>query len=73
MEPIKPGTRCECRLDENGCGHKSYTHTKQGCRADAVRMVIVENDNIGDDWIEHGLTGIPMCAACAEFHEKGAN
>lgn len=79
MEQIKPGTRCEC-LDCN-CfeWHKDVDEpTAERCPRDAVRMVTVRDSagNVRPDCVavtgaDHvtGIVGIPMCEACAQFHE----
>ena len=76
---IKPGTRCECRGQE---GH-SHGVTDTGpnaddfrCPHDAVRMVTVIRDKMPrfvdeqeTNWEPEGVD-VPMCAACAEYHER---
>ena len=75
MEPIKPGTRCECH-DCKAPFHRSRSGQKP-CTQDAVRMVTVERQK--RDYERESTTPpdspvfleVPMCAACADFHEKG--
>jgi len=66
---LKPGTRCECTEDHhtvNGCGSV--------CLQSAVRLVLVREPAVYRFQIASGitetLTDVPMCAACAEYHEK---
>jgi len=65
MEPIKAGTRCECRDADSRCPHVGSV----GCYADAVRMLVVP---WGTQWCDNKFANVPMCAACAEYHEKKA-
>ena len=66
MEYIKPGTRCECR-SFTGCGEGDTRHWEQ-CRNDAVRIVTVKAAPI-----YRSERYLPMCAACAEYHEAKAS
>jgi hypothetical protein len=76
---MKPGTRCECR---NVCQPSHGAHDTAGqCKADAVRLVTVrdKDGNVhpacvtasGPQFVT-GITGIPMCEACAKHAEGGA-
>lgn len=68
---VKPGTRCECAT------HKPYTHTHwpepgdHKCPTDAVRMVTVPCGT-AQPLSGRIVTDKPMCAACAEYHERRA-
>jgi hypothetical protein len=69
-QTVKPGTRCECR-DENCPGawdHEAFG----GCEHEAVRMVTVGRHYVGGKPpIGYVKDQLPMCAACAQYHEKG--
>ena len=73
---MKPGTRCECR--ETACSNE-YQHGTEGgagrwneCAADAVRLVTVERMDGADAVGFARFREVPLCAACAEYHEKKA-
>lgn len=77
MDALKAGTRCECRNTGNSGrrfhGHGEYlTDTYARCQHDAVRMVetnvspSMEMETAG----EMHCDLVPMCAACADFHER---
>lgn len=68
---IEPGTRCECRAMR--CrATLAHDMGTQGCRADAVRMVTAAVGPSGFSPFMSPITeSVPMCAACADFHEKG--
>ena len=62
MEPtIKPGTRCECRVEHHKC------EDPRCCHADAVRMVTVRPfaTLLGNQYERD----VPMCEPCATWHE----
>ena len=66
-ETLKPGTRCECPEALHAHWNPSMHRTRE-----AVRMV-----RVPDTERDHGAEpvrylSIPMCAACASFHEKRA-
>jgi hypothetical protein len=78
MEPIKPGTRCECGRDmaRECCLNVEKTDTGRResirCMRDAVRMVTVRHlpaEQRIAAILEHG-DAIPMCKPCATFHER---
>lgn len=74
---VKPGTRCECPVIGNTC-HDGGGYGDAVCQADSARVVVVRDaaGNVhpscvavtGSDMVT-GIIGIPMCAACAEYHE----
>jgi hypothetical protein len=74
MEAIKAGTWCECRdvRHANVGRHNADDY----CGHDAVRLVkilVPSTHPITGEWLPNYETQIPMCAACAEYHEsKGA-
>jgi hypothetical protein len=81
MEAIKAGTRCECR--NHSCpGSDGVAATLSNwlpCKADAVLFVYVPQEprRIVDSGavtftIPVPAKAVPMCAACAEYHEGGA-
>lgn len=69
----KPGTRCECR----DCGSRTNHYSEGRCQRDAVRMVTVhvstmEARKATGQWNALGFDDqVPMCAACADWAEKG--
>ena len=82
---MNPGTRCECRdydcarMDEHNDQHRSYPN--DACANDAVRMVTVREPVPTSPDAAHyapairafgGSYNIPMCAPCANFHERGS-
>jgi hypothetical protein len=74
METVKSGTRCECREDHNYHNGPLSQHGSRpdGCGADAVRLVpaiyrVPNHDRSG--FLTENFT-VPMCADCAEYHEK---
>lgn len=77
---MKPGTRCECVERECKAVHwtlrHNQEHIKSGswqCEALAVRMVTVGRHYVGGrPPIGYVKDQVPMCAACAEHAEAGA-
>lgn len=74
---MKPGTRCECRNAD--CGSElphSRDHSLGQCSRDAVRMVTVLHRGAEGTAAAGMPTGylqkVPLCAACADWAEKGA-
>ena len=65
---VKPGTRCECR-DGKRCHDDGDGYGRQ-CIADAVRTVTMQPfpTLLGNQYEKQ----VPMCAACAEYHEAKA-
>jgi hypothetical protein len=69
---VKPGTRCECWTEG---GHRHLNAMGQ-CFAGATRLVTVTERVVPifrpgtpDGRIERHRE-VPMCAACAEYHEN---
>jgi len=59
--------RCECRGTSGLCSGATHQHGETmdgGCLNDAVRVIYREPDREAVTAEE-----IPMCAACAEYHE----
>jgi hypothetical protein len=86
MDALKAGTRCECR-ECNDFGGDPFVRTHDPsrftaddqCPLGAVRLVTVPWDVAVPENNWGGTSGasskvrIPMCQACAEYHEaKGA-
>jgi hypothetical protein len=78
MNPIKPGTRCECKND--AC-QANATHgtmaTGYQCASDAVRLVtfyhVPSRLDIAIGADKESKHTLALCAACAAYHEsKGA-
>jgi hypothetical protein len=71
---VKAGTRCECQADHEG-HHVGPLFREcrdgRGRRRDAVRMVTVGAGSTDSSGHKAVLVDVPMCAACAEWHEKG--
>lgn len=76
---IQPGTRCGCGYNYNSVSSHVSQHAQGGpCLYDAVRMVTVRYAPTADE--EARIMGaggevvyraeVPMCAPCADFHEK---
>lgn len=68
----KPGTRCECRDQE---GHRHFVH----CDNDAVRFVTVRvpSEALADPRYPNVPRflmpqQVPMCQACADYHDAAA-
>lgn len=65
--------RCECAQFHGKECHDGHRH----CQRSAVRMVTVLQDDVLVDGGKVHITpnfheeDIPMCAACADWHEKG--
>ena len=73
-ENVKAGTRCECREIGNKC-HNGGGYGEAECQADAVRLVTVhvpEADSLTFGYAPARTDEVPMCAACAEYHERGS-
>jgi hypothetical protein len=66
---VKPGTRCECRVDHNYHNGPLSQHENRACGFDAVRLVTVAHfrESDGQTFIDEGH--ISMCAACANHAE----
>jgi len=80
MNTLTPGTRCEClnAKHPNRSGHiATGLAVSMACSADAVRMVTVLRRKPVEmqPWesLDPPSERIPMCEACASFHEKGGN
>jgi hypothetical protein len=70
---VQPGTRCECRIQENEVYSREHfmAHQHAGsamhhCQRDAVRLV-----NVTPGAVRLG-EHIPMCEPCAAYHEQKA-
>lgn len=72
-QDVKPGTRCECRNpDCPGSLRERTDGPREACRDEAVRMVTVPFDKGTHGYQLGEMREVPMCAACAEHHEKSA-
>lgn len=62
---IPAGTRCEYV-------HRPSGATPYRCREDAVRMVMIATNpnNLGVSTVGDLAYAVPMCAACAAWHES---
>lgn len=67
---VKPGTRCEC--DHGSCTVRHARYYGR-CKAEAVRMVSVSyygSQRLGlGPGIATRVESVPMCEACAVYHE----
>ena len=66
---LKPGTRCECPDTYHVGGNPAWNHPMENCPNDAVRLVTVETQR---DPRLSCVHVVPLCAACAEYHERGS-